>query len=67
MVGCVAVWQAAKKALSHSPYVTRFPSASAVLHLQTLSRRLKLQPVDDYYYSFIDETELEHVPHQHHM
>lgn len=30
MVGWVAVWQAAKKALSHSPYVTCFPSASAV-------------------------------------
>lgn len=28
--GCVAVWQAAKKDLSHSPYVTCFPNASAV-------------------------------------
>lgn len=30
MVDWVAVWQAAKKGLSHSPYVTCFPSASAV-------------------------------------
>lgn len=30
MVGWVAVWQAAKKGLSHSPYVTCFPSVSAV-------------------------------------
>lgn len=30
MVGWVAVWQAAKKDLSHSPYVTCFPNASAV-------------------------------------
>lgn len=30
MVDWVAVWQAAKKGLSHSPYVACFPSASAV-------------------------------------
>lgn len=30
MVDWVALWQAAKKGLSHSPYVTCFPSASAV-------------------------------------
>lgn len=30
MVKWVAVWQAAKKGLSHSPYVTCFPNASAV-------------------------------------
>lgn len=30
MVHWVAGWQAAKKGLSHSPYVTCFPSASAV-------------------------------------
>lgn len=29
-VDWIALWQAAKKGLSHSPYVTSFPNASAV-------------------------------------
>lgn len=61
MVGWVAVWQAAKKALSHSPYVTCFPSASAVricYQRRTCrqSRCLKLQSLDDDGFSFLPVT-----------